>query len=101
MTRIFQSGESGGTRKISGAHMCSRPKQKGQLSEFAEGSGLADDLDLKSEGRRDLAGEKTTQRLLTVSLRISGVRFGTASSAIFLTAAGARLWNQESRSTNF
>lgn len=79
MTRIFHSAvESDGTRKISGAHSCSWPIQKGQADWLL---GLGFDLDLKSEGRRDLAGENITHRLFTVSFLSSGLRFG---ASIFL-----------------
>lgn len=54
-----EDGGSFGKRKISGAHSDSRPEQKGQelgLGFLALGFGE----DLKSEGRRDLAGEMMT-----------------------------------------
>lgn len=82
MTRSFQSLVSGGNRKISGAHWCSLPMQNGQVWECELGLGFAVDLDLKSEGRRDLAGENMTQRLWIGSFRISGSRLGASSSAI-------------------
>lgn len=76
MTRIFHSEvESDGTRKISGAHSCSWPIQKGHSDWLLE-LGLGLDFDLKSDGRRDLAGENITQRLFTVSFLSSGLRFG-------------------------
>ena len=69
MTRIVQSGLSGGSRKISGAHSCSWPMQKGHCCCWSE-LGLMVDLDLKSEGRLALAGEKITHRS---SLSLSSV----------------------------
>lgn len=74
MTLICQEAEagSGGKRKISGAQSCSWPMQKGH-SDWLLGLGFA--LDLKSKGRRDLAGEKMTHRLFTASFLISGFRF--------------------------
>lgn len=73
MTLIFQSTvESGGNRKISGAHSCSWPLQNGH-SDWVW-LGFAESLDLKSEGLRALAGEKTTHRFVTVSFLISGSR---------------------------
>lgn len=72
MTRIFQSGSLGGTRKISGAHSCSWPMQKGHCW---VGFGSVGDLDLKSEGRLARAGENMTHLFQTVSFRSSGFRF--------------------------
>lgn len=79
MTRIFQSGPSGGTRKISGAHSCSWPMQKGQM---VFGFGSDGDLDLKSEGRLALAGENITQRFHTASFLSCGFRFPEEVDAI-------------------
>jgi len=72
MTRIFQSGSRGGTRKISGAHSCSWPMQKGHCW---FGLGSVGDLDLKSEGRLARAGENMTQRFHTASFLTSGSVF--------------------------
>lgn len=71
MTRILHSGLSGGTRKISGAHSCSWPMQKGHCWLGFESVG---DLDLKSEGLLALAGENMTQRFETASFLSSGFR---------------------------
>lgn len=75
MTRIRHGSEpSGGTLKIWGAHSDSRPAQKGQdgLSPRA-GLGLVGLWDLRSVGRRERAGEKTTHRPNTASRRASVV----------------------------
>ena len=73
MTLIFQSGLSGGSRKISGAHSCSWPMQKGHFW-LGLGLGFEGDLDLKSEGRLALAGEKMTHRFVTASFLSWGLR---------------------------
>lgn len=81
MTRMVQFGSSGGTRKISGAHSCSWPMQKGQV---VFGFGSAGDFDLKSEGRLALAGENITQRFHTGSFLSSGFGFPEEDDAMVL-----------------
>lgn len=82
MTRIVQSGLSGGIRKISGAHSCSWPMQKGQCCCWSE-LGLMGDLDLKSEGRLALAGENITHRFVTESFLSCGVRAAESDAIAF------------------
>jgi len=91
MTRIRHGSEpSGGTRKIRGAHSDSRPAQKGQDGLGGAGAsaapagpaglGLAGLWDLRSVGRHERAGEKTTHRPNTASRRASEILEASADA---------------------